>query len=169
MVRYWQTFVALTDELFLRYPGRKLKIDNSAADWDGYNQRVLDFLAIPWVPEPQLSPTAVQPLLGRYQDRQSGREFNVRFERGELTINLFLNSWTRLVCLSPNVFVAEGWPFEINFEMDELHEAPVMRIGGRDVDYLPLVGTVAEYASVSHCSRSGCIQASGAPNTAELA
>ena len=45
------------------------------------------------------------------------------------------------------VFIAEGWHFEVSFESDGLSGASAMKIGGRDVDYLPLVGTVADMAS----------------------
>jgi len=147
MLLYWQEFVALTDELFERFPNRKLKIDNTAGDWETYNLQVMDYLSIPRIPEGTVSPTEASCLIGRYKDRHSGQEFTVRFEAGELSINLFLKVWTRLVRRAQNVFLAEGWPFEISFEADDCNRACVMKIGGRDVDYLALVGTVAEKAS----------------------
>ena len=45
---------------------------------------------------------------------------------------------------SSGLFVAEGWHFEVSFEPDGSSGASVMRIGGRDIDYLHLVGTVAD-------------------------
>ena len=45
-----------------------------------------------------------------------GKEFTVRYEDGELTINLFLNERTRLVRQAEKVFLAEGWHFEVSFE-----------------------------------------------------
>jgi len=42
------------------------------------------------------------------------------------------------------VFIAAGWHFEVSFELDDLNGTSVLRIGGRDVDYLSLVGTAAE-------------------------
>jgi hypothetical protein len=147
MLLYWQEFVALTDELFERFPYRKLKIDNTAGDWEAYNRQVLDHLSISPIPEQTISPTEASRLVGVYRDGHSGREFAVRFEAGELGINLFLEVWTRLVRRAHNEFAAEGWPFEISFEADDRGKACVMKIGGRNVDYLPLVGTVAERAS----------------------
>lgn len=147
MLRYWQAFVSLTDELYLRFPGRKIKIDNSAGDWEAYNQRVLNHLAIPRIREQRVLPAEAQSLIGTYRDPRSGKEFAVRSEDGELSINLFLEVWTRLVRRSRNGFEAEGWPFEICFEPDDLKSVRRMRIDGRDVDYLPLVGTMAEKVS----------------------
>ena len=87
-------------------------------------------------------------LIGVYRDRSSGRDFTVRYEgEGELTVNLFLTVKTRLVRRSERAFLAEGWHFEVSFEPDSSSNASVMRIGGRDVDYLSLVGTVAHKVS----------------------
>lgn len=116
MLRYWQAFVALTDNLYKRFPSRKLKIDNTAGNWDNHNQQVVDFLSIPLIPEQTISPTEARRLIGLYKDRQSGQDFTVRFEGGELSINLFLKVWTCLVRHAQNEFLAEGWPFEISFE-----------------------------------------------------
>jgi dephospho-CoA kinase len=147
MVRYWQAFVALTDELYERFPSRKLKIDNTAGNWEVYNQQVVGLLSIPLIPEQSISPSEAQRLIGLYKDRERDREFIVRVVNGELTINLFLKVWTRLVRRAPNVFEAAGWPFEIRFEAADSSDGLVMTIEGQDVDYLPLVGIVAEQAS----------------------
>jgi len=147
MVQFWQEFVALTDALFLRFPDRKLKIDNTSGDWETYNQQVLDYLSIPRIPEQNISQTEALSLIGVYKARQSGRDFAVRFEAGELSINLFLNVRTRLVRRAANTFLAEGWPFVINFESSETSGASMLQISGKDVDYLALVGIVADKAS----------------------
>jgi len=147
MVMFWREFVTVTDELFQRYHIRKLKIDNSAGNWDEYNRQALQCLSIPLTPEQRVSQSEAMRLTGAYKDRGSGKEFTVGYEDGELSINLFLNARTRLVQRAENLFWAEGWHFEVSFESDGLSEASVMRIGGRDVDYLPLVDTVADKTS----------------------
>jgi hypothetical protein len=147
MRMFWREFVVVTDELFQRYRVRKLKIDNSAGHWDDYNRQILECLALPLVPEQGVSQSEALRLVGVYRDRRSGREFTVLYEDGELTTNLFLNVRTRLVRRAEKVFLAQGWHFEISFESDGLSETGLMKIGGRDVDYLPLVGTVADKAS----------------------
>jgi len=146
MLKFWQEFVALTDELFQRYRIRKLRIDNSAGNWNDYNHQVLGCLSIPLVPEQGVSQSEALALIGVYKDRKSDKEFTVYYEDGELTINLFLDVRTRLVRWMEEVFITEGWHFEVSFESDGLSGASVMKIGGQDVDYLPLVGTVADKA-----------------------
>lgn len=147
MVMFWREFVTVTDELFQRYHIRKLKIDNSAGNWDDYNRQALECLSIPLIPEQGVSQSEAMGLIGVYKDRENDKEFTVDYEDGDLTINLFLNVKTRLVQWAERAFWAEGWHFEVSFESDGLSGASVMRIGGRNVDYLTLVGTVAEKAS----------------------
>ena len=147
MVLFWQAFVSLTDELYQRYRFRKLTIDNSAGDWEKYKQQVLDFLGIPFVQEQKILQAEALPLIGRYKDRGSDRMFTVQFDEGELTINVFLNVRSGLVRHTKNGFFAEGWPFEISFETDELIGNSILQIGGKDVDYLKLVGTTADMVS----------------------
>jgi hypothetical protein len=150
-VQFWLEFVALTDELFSRYPGRKVKIDNSAGNWEDYNRQVMACLSIPYVPERSVSRSEATGLMGVYKDRRSDKEFTVLYEDGDLIINLFLPGYldlrTRLVWRAEKVFIMEGWHFEVSFESDGLGGASVMSIGGRDIDYLQLVGTVADKAS----------------------
>jgi len=147
MLMFWHELVAVMDELFQRYHIRKLKIDNSAGNWDDCNRQVLECLSIPLIPEPGVSQSEAMGLIGVYKDRKSDKEFTVHYEDGELTINIFLNVRTRLVRRAEKVFVTEGWHFEVSFESDSSSGASVMRIGGRDIDYLLLVGTVADKAS----------------------
>jgi thymidylate kinase len=148
MVMYWREFVTLTDELFDRHRIRKIKVDNSAGNWDDCNQQVLDCLAIPLIPELRVSPSDAARLVGLYKDRRTGREFTVQYEDGGLTINVFLGVRTKLVPRADKEFLTEGWHFDISFEPDGPSGTMVMRIGGRDVDYVRLVGTVADRASL---------------------
>jgi thymidylate kinase len=148
MVMYWREFVTLTDELFDRHRIRKIKVDNSAGNWDDCNQQVLDCLAIPLIPELRVSPSDAARLVGLYKDRRTGREFTVQHEDGGLTINVFLGVRTKLVPRADKAFLTEGWHFDISFEPDGPSGTMVMRIGGRDVDYVRLVGTVADRASL---------------------
>jgi hypothetical protein len=144
MAMFWREFVALTDELFQRLYIRKCRIDNSAGNWEDYDRQVLACLLLPLIPERDVSQREATKLIGVYKDRASDKEFTVRFEDGALTIDLFLETRTKLVQRADGVFLAEGWHFEIRFESDGLSGASVMRIGGRDVDYLSRVGTVAD-------------------------
>ncbi len=147
MLMFWRELVAVMDELFQRYRINKLKIDNSAGNWDDCNRQVLECLSIPLIPGQRVSQSEAMGLIGVYKDRKSDREFTVHYEDGELTINIFLNVRTRLVRRAEKVFLTEGWHFEVSFESDGSGGASVMRIGGRNIDYLSLVGTVADKAS----------------------
>jgi hypothetical protein len=144
MLAFWREFVALTDELFHRYGGQKLMIDNSARDWHSYNRQVLDFLSIPLVPEPDLPQSEALSFVGTYRDEHSGRQFTVQYEDGVLSVDLFLNVRTRLIPKAEGILLTEGWHFEVSFEKDVSGDVGTLSIGGRDVDYLSLVGTVAQ-------------------------
>ncbi|MEM7536637.1 MAG: hypothetical protein AAF639_30925 [Chloroflexota bacterium] len=144
MAKFWREFVSLTDELYERYHIHKCKIDNAAGQWPDYDRQVMDCLALPFVPEPRLSQSEAIKLVGSYKDRQSDKVFTVLYEDGKLTIDLFLETRTTLVPRPNGIFETAGWHFEIRFELDAGDESTVFIIGGRDVEYLTLVGTVAD-------------------------
>jgi hypothetical protein len=148
MVMFWREFVAITDELFQRYHIRKLRLDNSAGNWDDCNRQVMESLSLALKPERRLSQDEALELIGVYQDKGSNKKFTVQYEAGELTVDLIVNVRTRLVKKTEKVFLTEGWHFEVSFESaDGSSRIDRMRIGGRDVDYLSLVGTVADKVS----------------------
>ena len=105
----------------------------------------MEYLSLPLIPEPRVSQSEAMKLTGVYKARNSGRIFTVAFEDGELTITLFLTVRTRLVWQAERVFLAEGWHFEVQFEATEGSSViGMLRIGGRDVEYLLLADTVAD-------------------------
>ena len=112
-----------------------------------YKYQVMDYLSVPLIPEPEISQNKASRLIGVYRDRKTGNEFTVQYESGYLTIDIFLNVRTRLVPGMNDVFLTEGWHFEMGFEEDSSGKSTVMKIGGKDVDYLKLVGTIAERVS----------------------
>jgi hypothetical protein len=144
MVVFWRDFVALTDELFDRYAIDKLKIENSAGEWERYNRQVMDFLSLPTLDEPAVSEEQARRLVGTYRDEVQGRAFPVVYEEGRLLINFFQTVWTHLIPDGEGAFSTAGWYFEIRFEHDSTREVRRLVFGGRDVDYLALVGTMAE-------------------------
>ncbi len=146
MVVFWQDFVAVTDALFQQLEMAKIMIDTSGGEWDRYNRQVLAFLSIPPVSEGKIPAHYAARLAGVYKDEKSDREFAVRYEGGDLLINLFLTTWTRLVPKKGDTFITEGWHFEVAFREDGSGRVS-LEIGGEDVDYLALVGTVAEKRS----------------------
>jgi thymidylate kinase len=143
MVTFWRDFVSVTDELFHNYHISKLMIDSSVGDWDGHDHRVLEFLSIPPVQEHTVSRGEALRFVGTYRDEKNSRQFTVQYLDSELAVNLFLNTKTRLIRKTERVFWAAGWYFEVSFEADDTGRISTLRIDGRDVDYLSLVGTVA--------------------------
>ncbi len=132
---FWQDFVTLTDTLFAHSRFGKLRIENSAGDWERYNQEVTAFLGLSHVPEYTLSEKDADRYVGVYVDGEHNRRFRVSYENGALGINLMAQ--TKLVPQGEHHFAAESWHFVIQFEDERL------KIGGQDIDYLELVGTVA--------------------------
>jgi hypothetical protein len=147
MIEFWDDFVALTDQLYTRFRFQKIALENSAGNWESLNQQVLDFLSIPYIVEKQLSEDAAADLTGTYKDQRNGREFDIRYRNHNLFANLFLDGWTRLIPETDGSFIAEGWHFIVHFDKDNSGKMSAMRIDGQDVDYLSLVGTVAERVS----------------------
>jgi len=144
MVSYWREFVALTDELFQRARIKKFRIDNSAGNWEDCGRQALASLGLQQLPEPKVTPAKANALTGVYRDRASGREFEVTYDGSVLAVDLFSPVRSKLVPVEGEVLTAEGWHFLIRFEPDAPSGTMLMRIDGRDVDYLRLAGTVAE-------------------------
>lgn len=151
MVRFWSHFVRLTDGLFARFPGPKQAIDTTPSDWGDHGRLSLAFLGIPFMPERSLSAAEAEPYVGRYRLRDGRHVIALRHRRGDLEIDLFPTPWTRLIPQpGEGAFVAEGWPYTLHLRPDASTGADTLTFSGRDVDYLPLVGTVADRIEAGH-------------------
>jgi hypothetical protein len=139
MLVFWREFTALTDEVFAAWPFAKLMVETGKGGWAKNNCRVLDFLSITPFEELRVSGEEADWYAGLYRQPDCGREFRVEYQDGALRINLVGNAFTPLVRMSDGAFLAEGWHFEVRFAPD----GQSLHIGGRDVDYLRLVGTKA--------------------------
>lgn len=144
MVSFWREFVALTDALYQRFRINKVKIDNSAGNWEDCSRHVMGSLGLPHLPEPRVTPSTALGLAGVYRDRQSGRRYEVAYENGDLSVDLFAPVRSKLVPRIGKDFAAEGWHFLIRFEREATSGTMLMTIDGRDVDYLRLAGSIAE-------------------------
>lgn len=147
MVVFWQDFVTLTNECFDRFQFQKIALDNSTGDWVRLKSRVTEFLSIPYIVERQVSDEEAARHIGTYTEEASGKEYVVQYRDHELTINIFLEDWTRLIPITDCSFIAEGWHFEVCFEEDTFGKIESLRIDGQDIDYLSLAGTVAKKMS----------------------
>jgi hypothetical protein len=147
MVEFWVDFAALTDQLYDRFRFRKIAPLNATGEWETLERRVLDFLSLEYVIEQQLPEDIAAAFTGTYFDQREDRTFTVRYRNHDLVANLFLDDWTRLIPKADSSFLAAGWHFVVNFDKDPTGKASALRIAGQDVDYLSLVGTVAERVS----------------------
>jgi hypothetical protein len=143
MVAFWRGFETLTDKLFAECPIDKLMIDVSSRDWVNYHQQITHFLSIPLIPEKTIPADEAARYVGTYLDEKRDREFDIKLEDQKLTANIFLKVRTPLIYKEENVFLTEGWHFEIRFLPDEAGAITKLVIEGRDIDYLSLVGTKA--------------------------
>ena len=144
MIDFWVDFVTLTDQLYDRFRFKKIALHKSSGNRETLNQQVLDFLAIPFVIEKQVTEAVVKEYVGTYKDQTNERRFDVRYRNHKLIANLFLDDWTCLIPKTEDKFIAEGWHFVVHFDKDSSGEIASIRIEGEDVDYLSLVGTVAK-------------------------
>ena len=140
IVAFWSEFVALTNRLFRAYEIDKLELDISTGDWARCHQQVVDFLDLPLVEDPSISPEAAEKFVGVYQFQEDGKQHRVQYENGFLVTDVFMDVKTKLIPLTDLSFAVEKWHFELQFDRDEAGEVRSFVIGGRDVDYLKAVG-----------------------------
>jgi hypothetical protein len=69
LVVFWQDFVAFADARFYRYTIDRIKIENSAGEWESYDRQVLDFLSIPLKDEPTVPEKKARRLVGTIAER----------------------------------------------------------------------------------------------------
>lgn len=144
MVALWEDFVRFTDALYDRFPGRKLRLDNTAAAWNAYNRQALDFLGLPAANDRIAGQDAAR-YVGTYVDAATGSRYVVRWAQGRLAINLFANApnAARLVPLAHDTFAVERTYLEIAFTADERGDIGALVVGGRDGVWTEMVGTRA--------------------------
>ncbi|MCJ7625669.1 MAG: hypothetical protein MUO76_19430 [Anaerolineaceae bacterium] len=143
MVAFWQDFEKLTDGLFAECPIDKLMIDVSSRDWVNYHQKITQFLSIPLIPEKTIHAGEAARYVGKYYDEKRNREIDVNLEGPHLTANIFLKVRTPLIYKEENLYLTEGWHFEIRFLPNDAGIITKLVVEGRDIDYLSLVGTKA--------------------------
>jgi hypothetical protein len=142
-LRFWEDFASLTNLAYARYPYPKIRPELIDGQWEQRDQAILNFLGIPYTPELSCFPLEAASLAGSYRDEKNDRIYDVSCQNQILTINLFLNVRSRLIYQSENHYLVEGWHFEVIFDSTGGDENITLRIKGKDVDYLRLVGITA--------------------------
>jgi hypothetical protein len=154
MVHFWQGFVDLTDEIYRRLHMSKVRIDNSAQQWEQQNRQVMSFLALPITPDPRTPERTALKYLGTYRAETGDKTYTVGWEPEHLIVDGFLDVKTALIHKTGNVFYAQGWPFEVCFVENKTGKVDSFSIRGKTVDYLPVTGTVATRLAYSGDSSS---------------
>lgn len=144
MITFWKDFVRLTDTLYEDLDFRKFKLDVSGDRWDDYYQEITEALHLSFIPDPLISEEEAQKYIGKYVQGEDSRVFTISFQDGKLLVDVFLDVASPLIKETDNTFAVSGWHFKVYFEENELGKFHRIHIGGKDIDYLKLVGVVAE-------------------------
>jgi len=111
LVDYFAERLALSDELFARFPGRKLAHDNSDADWARQRRAIADFLGLPPMTSPPRPPQP-EDFVGRYR-AATGDQWTIAADAAGL--HLVGDAPARLVPHGHDRFVIEGLCVEMIF------------------------------------------------------
>jgi len=138
MVTFWQDLIAIYEELFERYTIDRLLIENPREDWAAYNRQALEFLGIAPHPDPKLSKSDAHKYLGEYRLQHNDESWTVQYdnELQALRLNKFI-----LIPQTGDHFLISSHHFEIQFITGAGGQVTGFEVGGRDIDYLQLVGT----------------------------
>jgi hypothetical protein len=141
MVAFWEELIAIYEELFERYSIDKLLIENPREDWPAHNNQALDFLGIPHHPEPQISSSEAEKYLGSYTLKPGRESWPVWYDDrlGCLRLNRYI-----LIPDGDDRFLINSHHFVVSFQVDSSGNSIGFTIGGRDIDYLQLVGVRGE-------------------------
>lgn len=140
VVQYWEAYRTLTDELYANYRMTKAAIATDGGDWAATMHNIYEVLDIVAIPEPVVASEDLERYAGQYRDRDVGHIVTIRVEQGNLYIDNFIWPTTKLLPAKPNVFAIQGWCFDLVFEEDRSGNIRQAVIGGRDVDFVSLVG-----------------------------
>ena len=144
LVRFWQDYRDLCDELCAHSPLAKRRIANDAGDWPAYLREVRALLGLPDVEEPawRTDPSALGRFAGTYAFTHAGetRTCEVTLEAGALFVTGVPTIWrhTRLIPTAPvepagdsgTRFAAESFPFTFTFLADDTAAIREMRLDG---------------------------------------
>ncbi|HVU25847.1 MAG TPA: hypothetical protein VHE13_17080, partial [Opitutus sp.] len=112
LLEYFTERREISDELFARFPGRKLAYENSDGDWARQRKAITDFLGLPPMSVPA-RPERAEEFMGRYR-ASTGDEWIVTADAAGLRLDS--DAPARLLPRSRDRFVIEGLCVEVTFE-----------------------------------------------------
>lgn len=142
MVRFWEDFRDLTDDLFARSRLSKRRIANDAGEWEAYEREVWELLGAPSGDGARMTIDGhpaiaeVERFAGTYEYERGGqpRECRVEVEGGELFVTGVPELWprTRLIPEGDGGmrFAAESFPFACTFQAEGNGRITEMRLSG---------------------------------------
>lgn len=137
MVTFWKDFRILVEATFSRLDISKLALENSAGDWQAYEQNVLDFLNLPAQEEAHVPLASLERFAGIYhfENSEGQQSCLVQIENDHLIIDGMPQVWrrTRLIPWSRDVFAIASLPFQIIFEEDTNGTITSMRASGPEL------------------------------------
>lgn len=127
----WQAYQDLAEGLFERIPGRKVRIDTSGGDWEGYLEHLTSLLGLQYH-QPEIIPVA-DPLryCGRYEVKigDQSHSFAVRFDGAALYVQAFLD-YMKLHPLGGDRFTISSFPIELIFLKNRAGQVYAVRAKG---------------------------------------
>lgn len=112
LLEYFTERREISDQLFARFPGRKLAHENSDGDWARQRKAITDFLGLPPMPAPA-RPERAEEFAGRYR-AGTGDEWVVTADFAGLRLDG--DSPARLLPRGRDRFVIEGLCVEVAFQ-----------------------------------------------------
>jgi hypothetical protein len=112
LVDYFAERLALSDELFKRFPGPKLTHNNADADWNRQRRVITAFLGVPPMKTPP-RPSRAEDFVGRYR-AETGDQWTIAADAAGLRLDG--DAPARLVPHGRDRFVIEGLCVEMQFQ-----------------------------------------------------
>lgn len=117
MVKYWEDYRSITDDIFNMLEISKLAIENSEGKYDNYFSRILDHLDLDSHPVKKVLNQELEEFVGTYYSKDSSSVCNIENYKDYLIIDGLPYVWkkTKLLPVSSSVFETESLPLTVTF------------------------------------------------------
>ena len=124
-VTFFSEFKKVTDKIFDKFSGRKLKIENSEGEWDKYYNQISRLLALPLIDEEIRPEVDLEIYVGRYREANGDLEYEIALDDESLYI--FKSETDKILAKKENILTSIGdhkfyireRPDEIDFELNK--------------------------------------------------
>ncbi|MFD1676135.1 hypothetical protein [Alicyclobacillus fodiniaquatilis] len=135
-VSYWNTYRSMTDAAFEGSTMTKIAIDNSDGEWGDYYRRIVNFLRLAPLQEPQLSLEFIDRYVGTYREltEEDPIVLNIDADGGLLHVSGHPLIWpnTPLLPCTESSFYVASLPFTLEFQMDVTNGTEGFVLAGPD-------------------------------------